>query len=129
MRKALQSLVVASGLAAIFISLLHIVLGPAAIPGSVPVNATMDSEDRFYATLFLAFGVAIIWCGRKVRERAGVAYFLLATFFVGGLARLISMAEDGPPNALLVALTIVEITLPHLLGWMQRRVTRSPTTA
>jgi hypothetical protein len=44
MRRALQILLAVGGATAIFISVLHIVLGPACIPGSVPVNATMDFE-------------------------------------------------------------------------------------
>jgi hypothetical protein len=51
MKKVLQIFLGLFGVTAIFIASLHIVLGPLAIPESVPVNATMDSEDRFYATL------------------------------------------------------------------------------
>src|SRR5260370_35571187 len=54
MRRALQGILIVGGIAAVLIALSHIALGPASIPGSVPVNPTMDSEDRFYATLFLA---------------------------------------------------------------------------
>lgn len=54
MRRALQVFLALFGSVAIAIALLHIVFGPSAIPGSVPVNATMDSEDRFYATFFVA---------------------------------------------------------------------------
>jgi hypothetical protein len=64
MKKSLQVFLGLFGLTAIFIALLHIVLGPSAIPGSVPVNATMDSEDRFYATMFAAYGVALLWCNK-----------------------------------------------------------------
>src|SRR5262249_53515534 len=98
MRKALQVLLAVGGLTAIAISLLHIIFGPASIPGSVPVNATMDSEDRFYATLFTAYGAALLWCVSRI-ERKGLYVKLLAlVFFVGGLARIISMFAVGPPN-------------------------------
>ena len=40
---------------------LAVVLGPATIPGSVRINATMDSEDRFYAIMFAAYGVALLF--------------------------------------------------------------------
>jgi hypothetical protein len=123
MRKALRALYILFGATDIVIALVHLALGPASIPGSVPVNATMDSEDRFYATLFLAFGVAILWCAKDVERRSNVAYFLLGTFFVGGLARLVSIAAVGRPNALFMLLTGVELTLPLLLAWLQRQVT------
>jgi len=84
-RKALQILLGVFGTIAIVIALLHIVLGPSSIPGSVPVNATMDSEDRFYATLFLAFGVALLWCIENVERKARVVYFLMLTFLAEAL--------------------------------------------
>jgi hypothetical protein len=61
MRLALKTILIVGGIAAVLIGLAHIALGPASIPGSLPVNATMDSEDRFYAAIFLGFGVSILW--------------------------------------------------------------------
>ena len=123
MRKALRVLLALFGVTAIFISLLHLVLGPASIPGAIPVNATMDSEDRFYATLFLAFGTVLLWCIRHVERRANVVYFLMVTFFIGGLARLISMAIVGLPNNFFIVMTILELLLPLVYVYLQYRVT------
>jgi hypothetical protein len=122
MRKTLQALLALFGVVDIAIALAHIVIGPASIPGSVPVNATMDSEDRFYAVLFAAYGVALLWCVRDIERKSAVVYFLMATFFVGGLARLVSIATVGLPNAFFIAMTIVELVLPLLFAWMQKRV-------
>jgi hypothetical protein len=72
MRRSLQVFLALFGGVAIAIALLHIVFGPAAIPGSVPVNATMDSEDRFYATLFGAYGVTLLWCVKDVEQKSRV---------------------------------------------------------
>jgi hypothetical protein len=122
MKKSLQVLLAAFGITAIFIALLHMVLGPSAIPGSIPVNATMDSEDRFYATLFGAYGVALLWCIKDVEQKSRVVYALAATFLVGGLARLVSLAAAGPPNTFFLVMTGVELLLPFLLCFMQSRV-------
>jgi len=122
MRKSLQILIGLFGVTDIFIALLHIALGPAAIPGSIPVNATMDSEDRFYATLFLAYGVALLWCIKDIERKSQVIYFLMATFFVGGLARLVSVAAVGLPNDFFIILTGVELVLPLVIAYMQSRV-------
>lgn len=97
------------------IALAHIAIGPAAIPGSVPVNATMDSEDRFYATLFLGYGAAMIWCSRALAERRRCFGALLLVFFLGGIARIISAIAVGPPNMLFIILGGVELLLPPIL--------------
>ncbi len=125
MRTWLQVLIGLFAVTDIFIALLHITLGPSVIPGSIPVNATMDSEDRFYATLFLAYGVALLWCIPDIENKSRVVYFLMATFFVGGLARLVSMAQVGLPNDFFIAMTAIELILPLVLAAMQYRISRA----
>lgn len=110
------------GAVCIAIALTHIAIGPSSIPGSVPVNATMDSEDRFYATLFLGFGAALVWCSRELDERRGVFFALLAVFFLGGIARIISAVQVGLPNLMFQMLGLVELVLPVVLYWWHRRV-------
>lgn len=109
------------GAVCMLIALAHIVLGPSAIPGAIPVNATMDSEDRFYATLFLGFGAALIWASRDLRKRRQLFDALLAVFFLGGLARLISITMVGPPIPLFLFLGSLELVMPPLMWWWHRK--------
>lgn len=125
MKKSLQVFLGAFGVTAILIATLHIVLGPSAIPGSIPVNPAMDSEDRFYATLFAAYGVALLWCVKDVERKSTVVYFLALTFFVGGLARLVSMAAVGLPNAFFIAMAALELLIPFFMVFMQSRISRT----
>ena len=122
MRRGLQVFLGLFGITAILIASLHIVLGPSAIPGSIPVNATMDSEDRFYATLFAAYGVALLWCIGDIERKSRCVYFLAATFFVGGLARVVSILAVGPPNAFFLAMTVFELVIPVFTVFMQARI-------
>ena len=128
MKKSLQIFLGLFGMTAIFIASLHIVLGPSAIPGSVPVNATMDSEDRFYATLFAAYGVALLWCIKGIERKSRVVYFLALTFLVGGLARLVSIAAVGLPNTFFIAMTVLELLIPFGMAFMQSRISRTANT-
>jgi len=124
MKQTLQVFLGLFGLSAISIAALHVALGPAAIPGSIPVNATMDSEDRFYATLFAAYGVALLWCIRDIERKSMVVYFLALTFLVGGLARLVSAAMVGWPNPFFVAMTVLELLIPFFIAFLQWRISK-----
>src|SRR5258708_15260874 len=124
MRRALQGILIVGGIAAVLIALSHIALGPASIPGSVPVNPTVDSEARFYATLLLGFGLRLLWCAGSIERRGKVIRFLIALFFLGGCARAISIMLVGPPNLFFQAMTALELLLPPLiwllLNWVER---------
>jgi hypothetical protein len=120
MRRILELLILIFGLVCMVIAGVHIAIGPSSIPGSVPVNATMDSEDRFYATLFLGFGAALLWCSRNLKAREGVFAALLLTFFLGGVSRLVSVAAVGWPDPLFMFLGGLELILPPLF-WVWHR--------
>jgi hypothetical protein len=122
MRRGLQIFLALFGAIDIVISLLHLTLGPSAIPGSIPVNATMDSEDRFYATLFTAYGAALLWCVRDVERKQRAIELLALVFFIGGIARLISIASVGLPDPFFRAMTGLELFLPFLMVFWARRV-------
>ena len=124
MRRALQGILIVGGIAAVLIALSHIALGPASIPGSIPVNPTMDSEDRFYATIFLGFGLALLWCVGSIDRRSKVIRFLIALFFLGGCARVISIVLVGPPNLFFQAMTALELLLPPVIWLLLNRVER-----
>ena len=122
MQLLLRSFVWLFGVVCCLIALTHIVLGPSSIPGSIPGNAIMDSEDRFYATLFLGFGGGLIWCSGDILQRGRLFEALLLVFFLGGVARLISAAVVGPPSPLFICLGGLELILPPLLVWWRRRL-------
>jgi Domain of unknown function (DUF4345) len=112
MLRALSLFTALFGLVCTGIALTHLAIGPLSIPGSIPVNATMDSEDRFYATLFLGFGLAAVWSSRDLRSRNGLFVTLMAVFFVGGLARIVSFIMAGPPNDFFEVMTVLELVIP-----------------
>ena len=118
MRRVFLAVVVVLGAICIVIAASHIAIGQRVIPGGLFVNPTMDSEDRFYATLFLGWGAAMIYCARDLAARKGLFHALLAIFFLGGVARIVSALAVGLPSPLFVFLGALELILPPLLwGW------------
>ncbi len=91
---------------------------------SPPWPPTMDSELRFYAALFLGFGVL---CGRTAlnpARHAGDVPWLMLVFFIGGLGRALSWLSVGPPHPFFLSLMTMELALPPvviLLWSMDRR--------
>jgi uncharacterized membrane protein len=125
LRRGLQFTLCFFGVTVIVVALIHVVFGPTIAPGSVPVNATLDSQDRFYGTVFGGSGVGLLWCVRDVENKGIFVRFLALTIFAGGLARLVSMAVMGMPHAFIVGLTLLELFVPPALVLAQRRVSRA----
>ncbi|MEQ1888738.1 MAG: DUF4345 domain-containing protein [Alphaproteobacteria bacterium] len=124
MYKTYQMFLSLFGVTVIFISLMHILYGPSFIPGSIPVNATMDSEDRFYATIFLGYGLTLLWCVHDIERKSRVVYLLAGIFFAGGLSRLVSMADVGMPIGFFIIMTILELIIPFFMVLMQWRIAK-----
>jgi hypothetical protein len=112
------------GIIVIAIAMAHIVMGPAIVPDSWSVSASMDSEYRFFASMFLAFGVALLFCIKRVETRSTLVNFLALAFFAGGLARLVSMYAVGLPHPFLIMMTFLELFLPLVMFYLQYRVSR-----
>jgi uncharacterized protein DUF4345 len=129
MRQAFQAFLALFGVIVIAISLAHMAIGPRAILGSVPVNATMAGEDRFFAGLLLCYGVALLWCSRDVAHKRIYISLLAVVFFVGGIGRLLAVVLDGPPHPFYVAMLGLELALPPLMIVAASRVATKSVAA
>jgi hypothetical protein len=122
MRQGFQAFLALFGVIVIAISVAHLVIGPRAIIGSVAVNPTMAGEDRFFAGMFLCFGIALLWCSRDVQRKRIYVNLLAAVLFVGGIGRLLAVVIDGPPHPFYVAMLALELALPPLMVVAANRV-------
>lgn len=80
--------------------------------GRGDVNATMDSDLRFFNVLFIVYGLAFVWAARDLRGRAAAVDLLGLIFFVGGLVRFLAWAASGTPSWFYVAMIPVELVVP-----------------
>jgi hypothetical protein len=113
------------GIAVVGIASAHLVLGGAAVIGGSPLNATAEGEHRFFAALFLCYGLAFLWCVPGIETKRRRLNVLAAAFLFGGLARLASIAISGPPNAFYSIMLVVELALPFALFYLTSRLPQS----
>jgi hypothetical protein len=86
---------------------------------SPPWPATMDSELRFYAALFVGFGLLCLRAARDPARHGNDIPWLMLAFFAGGLGRALSWVSVGAPHPFFLSLMVVELALPPviLLFW------------
>jgi hypothetical protein len=126
MRRTTQILVTVIGLATVGIALVHLVLGGAAVIGGSSLNANAEGEHRFFAALFLCYGLAFLWCVPGIEAKRRPLNLLAAVFLFCGLARLVSIAISGPPNAFYSAMLVVELATPFAMFFTTSRLPQSP---
>jgi hypothetical protein len=112
MKRAAVIWLIAFGLVCAGIGLAHLAFGTATIIGGGPVNATIDSDLRFYALLLVAYGLTFVWCAADITQRRQVVNVLGAVFFAGGLARLLAWTVTGEPNWFYIGMIPVELVIP-----------------
>lgn len=118
MARTLKVLLWAAGVVIVAIGVLHIALGIDSVPGERGAGATVDSRERFYGAIFLGYGLAWIWAARRAPVPASAVRWLAGILFLGGLARLISIADEGQPQVFQVVLTVIELVVPPLFFWL-----------
>ena len=96
------------------------------VPDTPPLTGLggpdVDSEMRFYAVLWMAYGGTALWVARAITERMRLLRLMLVIFWFGGVGRLVSYFAAGAPHPLFMLLMWIEITLPAvLLGLSYRR--------
>ncbi len=131
MLPSLRILLILLGVSAVLIGLSVMLLGPertawlaetgfAALSGSTaPLSEawppTMDSELRFYAPFWGAYGIILILVGRDLSRHGSWVPWLAGLFFTGGAGRLLSLASTGRPHPFFMMLMAIELALPPLL--------------
>lgn len=73
---------------------------------------TMDSELRFYAPFWGAYGLVLLHIARTLPATLAWVPPTAALFFAGGVGRAISHGAVGAPHPFFVLLMAIELVLP-----------------
>lgn len=120
MARYVRALAALTGVVCVVIGLSHVAIGADAIPGGGEVNATIDSEDRFYGAVFAGYGAAWVWAALRVPATYAVIQLLAAVMLLGGIGRVLSLIDRGAPHPLFIGLTVVEFVVPAIVFGLTR---------
>lgn len=133
MRRTLTIVLAALGASAAAIGAAIFLLGPAAVGRAFAMalaalglaappprldGADIDSEMRFYAVFWIAYGVFLLRAAR--RPWGPEIPPLMGLVFAGGVGRLLSLAAFGPPHPLFQLLAAIELILPAAVLALRR---------
>jgi hypothetical protein len=113
----------------VLVGALHVLLGLGAdallgaqVPRQALADPGLDSQNRFYGTAFMLYGVLLWLCSTDLARYATVLRCALWVFFASGLARLVSILVYGAPPPLIGVLLLSELLGPPLMLWWLARV-------
>lgn len=120
----MASLLKLFGLVCMLVGALHVFLGlqaeqllGAGLSEATIANASLDSQNRFYGAAFILFGLVAWVSATDLRKYALIFRLQMAAFFLGGIARLISILLHGLPSLPIQLLTVSELLIPPIFIW------------
>jgi uncharacterized protein DUF4345 len=110
------------GIVATTAGLYTVLAGARSLPGQGVASPSVESELRFYAAFYVAYGLAALRVApRADRDTAGVRA-LAGSLFLGGLARAGGWRFAGRPHRFQRGLNVIELAAPPLIVAWQRRL-------
>ena len=102
------------------------VLGSAGVLKGVsnPLPIDLDSHFRYLSGLLLGIGLVFLTTIPRVETKGTIFRVLGAVIFVGGLSRLLSLAQNGIPGPGHQFGLVMELVITPLLVLWQARVAR-----
>ena len=89
-----------------------------------PIDPSLDSQNRFYGGIFVAYGLALWVAAADPPRYAPIIRALLGMMFLAGLARGFSAAAFGWPTPEVILLWATELLVPAALCVLLNRSLR-----
>ncbi len=91
----------------------------------LPADATLDSNMRFLAGVWLGLGLANLWLVPRIERETVLFRALWLMIFLGGIGRLLSMTSTGLPLLPFVGFTVLEIVGAPIFVFWQSKVAQN----
>jgi len=128
-RRRLRGVLYAGGLVATLAGLHTVTAGGRSILGQPPANPAVESELRFYAAFYVAYGLLLLRIAPAADRDARAVRAAAAAVFLGGLARAGGWRAAGRPNTLQQLLVMIELGGPPAIVAWQARIPAPATAA
>jgi Domain of unknown function (DUF4345) len=120
-RRALRAVFYLGGAVATAAGLHTVVTGARSLPAQRAANRVVESELRFYAAFYAAYGAALLRVAPRADYDRTAVRASAAALLLAGLARAGAWRNVGRPHRLQIGLLAVELGAPPLLvGWQAR---------
>jgi uncharacterized protein DUF4345 len=98
-----------------------VIAGARSIPGESLANASVESELRYYAGFYVAYGLAVMRVAVRADHDTAAVRALAGALFLAGLARAGGWLAVGKPHAGQRALLAIELAAPPaIVAWQAR---------
>ncbi|MCC3269808.1 DUF4345 family protein [Arthrobacter gengyunqii] len=114
-----RAVVIGVGILVAGVGVYYLVTGTSGVAdtGGGEINASLESQFRFFSAMMVGVGAAFIAIAVKF-QWANMLWLVCLMVFLGGIGRVLSWAFSGTPHFTMIILMILELAFPPaLLVW------------
>lgn len=114
-----RAVVIGVGILIAGVGIYYLVTGTSGVAdaGGGEINASLESQFRFFSAMMVGVGAAFIAIAVKF-QWANMLWLVCLMVFLGGIGRVLSWAFSGTPHFTMIILMILELAFPPaLLVW------------
>jgi hypothetical protein len=120
-RGALRGVFYLGGVVATTAGLHTVIAGARSVPRQRPANPSVESELRFYAAFYVAYGLVALRVAPRADRDTATVRALAGALLLAGLARAGGWRAVGRPHRLQLALLVIELGAPpSIVAWQAR---------
>ncbi len=117
MRTALKIVLMILSLIPLYFAVTGVFGGAVSVNGGDAVSAGLDNQFRYLSAYYFSLFLLIWYVLGDLDNRGTVLRMLVLAIFLGGVARLYSYLQVGPPPADLILGMALELGAPVLVLW------------
>ncbi|MEM8745151.1 MAG: DUF4345 domain-containing protein [Actinomycetota bacterium] len=107
-------------------SLLMLFVGVERFLEPAQIDAALDSTYRYLGGVYLGVALVAWWCIPRIEERSEALVAVTGAIFLGGIGRLVSIADFGAPSAATWAFLVIELGALFLALALRRSLAPTP---